>query len=608
MPFTQVANKKSIECFASIGLLLLPIATAWLFLPQLANAFDIKHHISIIGTLVFFIAFILAHGNSSFAIPKGLIGIGLLIWLLAVFISAASAENSFFSLKMLFEVMVFLLVALAVFNLRYWEHYQHKLEVGIMVAGLGVAVFALKQQFLPTLLDPGFHALGKLKIYSTLGNSNLAALIILAAIPLVIWRALRGQAALRMAYLIGLMVLLAGLLVTQARHAWIAIGITSLLALFWLGSNTLRKIASAGLLLISLVVITLLYWVDLPPALAHSIKGREFIWLTALEMLQAHPMLGIGLGQFGIHHLTYQSELFASGEYNAFFDNAAVISEAHNDFLNWGAMTGILGLCGYTMMCVTTLWQGWHSAKLKERAPHIYLTFVSYMIAMFFIALTAYTATALFFFLLLGMVWASSDLVGIKFQKNKYVNFVGVACLVTLLAIESHLTWREVRGGLLEAKGDRLMEQHDLWLASQSYQEALAWNPRRGELRKKYASTLFLAGDLPLALAELQSAKSDSGDLGIYLLEGEILTRLGATDRAISAYRKISEAFPNLISAHFILGQLYQLQGKPEKAKDEFRLVLRIDPSPFNLNRTEEKTALQKRLVRDYFEKPPPAQ
>lgn len=589
--------------FENLGLLALPIVTAWFFAPQLANAFDIKHHILVLGGMALVLMLTWSGARHTLALPRGVAGWGLLVWVLAVSVSAACAVNSYIASRMLLEEFALLLLALTLFNLRDMDSSQRHLENGIIIAGLGVAVFALKQYFLPDVLDPGFSALGKLKIYSTLGNSNLAALVILASVPSVAWRILPASILSRAFYAALFLLLLGGLFATQARHALIAVAAMGIVAFLWLGSRAPRRNMLVILLIAASIGVAMFLLVDLPPSVTHSIKGRWFIWLTSLQMLWAHPLVGVGLGQFGLNHMAYQGALFASGQFNAFLDNASVISEGHNDFLNWGAMAGVPGLLGFTAICAGTLWMGWRSSALKQLAPQFYLAFVGYIVAMFFISVTSYTAPALFFWLLLGMVLARCNQAKFEWLPQTWGRYAFAACLVALLIVDGHMAWREVRGGLLEAQGDKLMEEHDLWLAGKEYQQALLWNPHNSALRKKYATSLFLSGDLNQALSELVIAKSDSGDLGIYLLEGEIRTRLGDLERAAAVYRQLTGAFPNMVGPHFILGQILQLQGKRNDAGAEFRKVLDIAPSPFNLNMTAEKVELQKQIVRDYLRK-----
>jgi O-antigen ligase len=587
------------ERFAGIGLLILPIAVAWIFVPQIANAFGIKHHVATIG--LFALALLLVGVSKTFAVPKGWVGAALVAWLAAVLGSAIGAENFLLATTQLVEIVALVLLALCLFNLRDLDSAQRSLEAGMMIAAAGVALFALKQYFLPDLLDPGFHALGKMKIYSTLGNSNLAALIILAAVPSAAWRVVRDATPGRVLYATLLVLLAGGLLVTQSRSALIAVGVMGLVALLWLGPVRVRRMTLLALAIVLGMAMVIMLSTNLSPELAHSIKGRWFIWLTTLEMMHDHPLSGVGLGHFGLNHMAYQGKLFATGRFDAYFDNAAVITEGHNEFLNWGAVAGFLGLAGFVMLCAGVLWHGWKSAALKRNCPQLYLALVGYLFAMMFISLLSYPGTVFFFWLLLGMVMARSELPRFEQVPPAWMRYAATAIVGGLLLADGNWAWREVRSGLHEARGDELMVQHDSWLAEKEYQQAIAWDPRNGELHKKYATTLFLDRRLSEALAELGEAKRLSGDLGIYLLEGEVLARHGDLERATADYRQIIAAFPNLVGAHFILGQIYQLQGKQEMAEAEFHKVLDIQPSQFNLNLTSDKVELQKRIVRDYL-------
>jgi O-antigen ligase len=601
--YTLHMRHKNIPALSSSTLLLLlPVVSAWLFVPQLSGAFDIKHHFAVVAAILSVLVLTMQHSRKLLLLPKSVTGVALLIWVAAVLISSIAADNAYLVTRMLAEFFAFLLLALTVANFPDKTDATKTLEGGIMIAGAGVAIFALKQYFLPDFLDPGFHALGKMKVYSTLGNSNLAALVILAGVPSAAWRAWRGSAGTRALYGILTLLLLAGIIATQARHALLAAGVALLVALLWLGSHALRK---RLLVLVSALAVAgagLLIFAHTSPSLTHSINGRLFIWFTALQMLWDHPFTGVGLGHFGLKHLAYQSALFSSGQFNAFFDNAAVISEGHNDFLNWGAMSGILGITGFTLLCAGILWKGWHSAALKQHAPQLYLAFVAYVVAMFFVAVTSYTVPALFFWLLLGMIMAHLNMPVLEWAHRPWLRYSLPATLgMLLLACTVHAV-RETRSDWYTAQGDKRMQEHDLWLANKEYQQALALNPHNSAARKRFATILFLEGNMQQSIAELEVAKRYSGDLGLYLLEGEIRTRTGDFEHAARLYRQITAAFPNMISPHFILGQIYLLQEDKARATREFKQVIEITPPPFNLNMTHEKVELQKQIVRDYLQ------
>jgi len=583
------------------GWLLLPVVTAWAFIPQLAGPFDIKLHILYLGTMMLLLFMLRDDSLRGWLPPRGALTKALLLWLAAVALSTLFAPNDFLARQAFQETAAVTLLALALYNLREPETILPLVERAILLAGLGVALFALKQHYYPDWLDPGFIAPGKLRIYSTLGNPDLSALVMLPGVVIAAWRTSRGAWLPRIGYLLYTLILLGALWFTQhlALLALLAAGLAGILWRCEHRTQTLVRITLVTVLTGCLLALLLL---DLPPSLAHDIREHLFTWLSSLHMLVSHPLTGVGPGHFGLSHMAVQAKMFAGGGYSTYVDNASVVNDAHNDFLNWGATTGLAGLLGFTLLCAFTLRQGWRSDRLRQQAPQLYLALLAMMVAMLFVSLNAYTGPALFFWMLLGLTWAYLDPPRFDWFPSGWQRGLLTGCVTVFLALGAYSGITTLGGAILEARGDRLMEGHDLWLAKHSYHRALRWIPHNGRLRKKYATTLFLSGDLPEALQQLQKAGQDSADLGIELREGEVRTLMGDLDGAAAVYRSISAAFPNMVDPHFILGQIYLLQGQKIQAEEEFQRVLDIRPSPYNLNMEQDKIELQKRIVRDYLD------
>jgi tetratricopeptide (TPR) repeat protein len=393
------------------------------------------------------------------------------------------------------------------------------------------------------------------------------------------------------------------LLATQSRQALLIAALLVPFGYAWLGSRPHRKLAIAGVAIGLVLVITVasLQLLDWPPALVHTVKGRVLIWLSALRILAHHPLIGVGLGHFELHYAPAQAELFASGHYDAFMDNAGAVKDAHNDFLHWGATIGAAGLAGFAALCLGTLWKGWRSPALRSDQPGLYLALVACIGAMFFTAALPQAATALLFWLLLGLVLRRCDLRVVEWTPGRNVSFAAAALLIASIVGAVAWSYRDLRAELEEGRANRLMEQHDLWLAEQKYRDALAWS-RNGERLKYHATTLYLTGQPHDALLELDEASRWSGDVGIPILSAEILTRQGQYDRAIALYRALIAAFPKMITPRFVLGQIYALREEHALAEMQFKQVVEIEPSPFNVNLTREKVDLQKAIARRYLE------
>jgi O-antigen ligase len=597
---------RSERSFAN-GLAILLIAVVWLFVPQMAGPFELKRHLAGIGIVLLATLFLVRQPPAPWRIPSGSIGAALLVLLVAASVSTGAAENKHLAAAELAQLVPFLALVFCLFNLRDDES-EHAIETGLLIAGVGVALLALKQWLLPDLFDPGFHALGKMRIYSTLGNPNLAAFVLLAAAPIAFFRVGRALGVRRAVSVANLLLLTTALIATQSRQALLIAVLLVPLGYAWLGSSLQRKVAVAGTgIALALVVgATSLHLLDWPATLVHTVQGRALIWLSALYMLVHHPLTGVGLGHFDLFHAPAQAVLFATGHYDALMDNAGAVKDAHNDLLHWGATAGLAAFAGFAALCAGALWKGWHSTALRTNHPGTYLALAACICAMLFTAALPHAATALAFWSLSGLVLPHCDVRAREWAPRRRTSYALGAGLVVILLGWTVCSYREMRAELDEGRANRLMEQHDLWLAEQKYRDALAWS-RNGERLKYHATALFLSGQLREALGELDEAARYSGDIGIAILQAEILTRLREYDPAIAIYRRLIAAFPRMITPRFVLGQIYALRGEHALAEAQFRQVVEIEPSPFNLNMTREKVDLQKDIARRYLQERTPA-
>lgn len=75
-------------------------------------------------------------------------------------------------------------------------------------------------------------------------------------------------------------------------------------------------------------------------------------WIAGLRMLVAHPILGVGAGNYDA----------AYGDY-ALPDWPDALGHAHNYYINAAAETGILGLIAFLALTAATLYLGWYVAR-----------------------------------------------------------------------------------------------------------------------------------------------------------------------------------------------------------------------------------------------------
>ena len=594
-------SRSSFEQIFATGLAFLLVAATWLFVPQLASPFDVKRHLTGIGLLALALLFVVGRSQAPWRMPSGVVGAALLLLVSAATISASAAQNGSIVTVQLAHVVPFLLMLLCLFTLQDPDATADRVEIALLVATAGVAALVLKQWLLPQWLDPGFHALGKMRAFSTLGNPNLAAFVMLAAAPLAFFRARDGRGMARATHAALLILLAVAMLVTQSRQALLAAAVTLASALVWLGSVRQRRLTLGVLAIMLIAGVVTLIAVGPSDALAHTLKGRWLIWRSALHMMSEHPVVGVGLGHFELYHAPAQAALFATGRFDAFLDNAGAVRDAHNDFLHWGASAGVAGIAAFILLCSAALWKGWRARQLRERHPALYLALVACTCGMLFTAALPHAATALLFWLLLGLVLRYCAVPSVQWKPYLAVSLSIAGVLAAMLIACTVFGYRELRAQLDEGQADRLMEQHDLWFAERKYGDALAWSRASGTRLKHHATTQFLLGQSSAALSELEEAARYSGDVGIAILRAEILTREGDDEQAIALYQRLIAAFPKMITPRFVLAQIHARRGELAPALAQFRKVVEIEASPFNLNLTHEKVQIQKDIARRYL-------
>jgi O-antigen ligase len=75
-------------------------------------------------------------------------------------------------------------------------------------------------------------------------------------------------------------------------------------------------------------------------------------WIAGLRMFAAHPILGVGAGNYNATYAMY-----------ALPDWPDALGHAHNYYINAAAETGILGLVAYLALTIAILYLGWYAVR-----------------------------------------------------------------------------------------------------------------------------------------------------------------------------------------------------------------------------------------------------
>lgn len=210
------------------------------------------------------------------------------------------------------------------------------------------------------------------RVFSTLGQPNWLAAWMVLIIPLSLAYSLNKNPKTIFFSLIYFLVLL----FTKSRS-----GILGFLAaefIFWISVIILQKEnqkARKTAVIFNLLIILLVILIGTPwtksikdlntktekieavgPALetggTESGEIRKIVWKGALKIWRDYPIFGTGPETFALSYFKYKPQ-----EHNLISEWDFVYNKAHNEFLNYLANTGIIGLSGYLAIIIVTIIQ-----------------------------------------------------------------------------------------------------------------------------------------------------------------------------------------------------------------------------------------------------------
>jgi len=575
------------------GFLVLIPAVALVFFPWVSNPFALKQDFA---PLLFSAALLywLYRGGvataSSFA-PSLSVRAAMLFGACAAAsnLAARNPPEAWLS----YSLLVLGLLLFSFGQLRLWSpDFPERFARVVCWTSLPISLLGIAQALLPGKLDFGLQALGKMAVFSTLGNPQFVAAWLVFAIPLYPALALRqpGPRA-RLGTALVALAAVTCLLMTRSASGLLALAAVALFGLLFRGSAARVRWILAGVSLLLLVVAAYLGWST------HTGRGRIMIWVETLLIWMRHPWLGVGLGQYNLHQLEAQHRFFALGDWTRnFHQNAAFVLDAHNQYLQILAEQGLLGFCLFLFL-VSLIIRG-----ARRRMGHDPLS-RGLAVAWFGQLVLFLWNAPLFYFPVLILFWTTAGILAPAPERSEVAKAAGRPAVgltlasVVLLCASAVLFGTKLRSGVLEQRGDALLEQGPFPEAAETFESALRLAPQNGYAWEKLALAQYFEGDYGAALRSLRAARKRFGDVGILYLEAEILARRKDYGSAISRFEFVRDAFPQHVTPSFALGQIFRAQGDYRQAEREFVRVLDLPDSPENLKLDRKKIRIQKELA-----------
>ena len=441
------------------------------------------------------------------------------------------------------------------------------------------------------------------RVFSTLGQPNWLAALLVALIPITWAYSLRHTAY-------GLLSILffVTLLFTKSRSGILAFGFEFII--FWGINLYFSKLKHIKVFLSLTFLFALIYLIFQSPFTGKDILSsqtvgpvlevggtesgtiRKYVWLGALNVFKSHPILGTGPETFA-----FSFPMYKPMEHNLTSEWDFIYNKAHNEFLNYLANTGILGFLSYLTIIITSI-----IIFIKSKKYDFLAGYVGILVTNFFGF--SVVPVSLLFFLFQAMAVVSS-MQEVEWVKQKKINInqwflVFVVLLSTFYIL--HSTFRyfiadihfnkaklfNKSGNLPMAKQEilkslKISPNEPLYLNEMAVadnnieisQKALLLSPYNINLVRSLSGIYNRNSNPAKAIEVLQSflinTPSDPKNyyqIGIYYL------KINDLNNAAVYFTKSVELKPNYKDARFALGLTYIDLKEFELAKNELKYIL----------------------------------
>jgi O-antigen ligase len=267
------------------------------------------------------------------------------------------------------------------------------LVIGAIVFGAFVAAtFGILQPPNPNLIEESSRASG------TVGDPNELAAFLLVGLALAAGIALgKGRSPLlRLTAAVTVPLCAAGIFLSLSRGGLIALGVLLIAGTFFAGRWRLAITA----MLVAVVAGGVLYFTELAPLPAREHvttagggTGRSDIWKLGLRMVRAHPVAGVGVGNFPVVSPDYALQPGTLVRADLIFSAAPKVT--HNTYLEVMSEMGLpgfllfmaaIGSCLACALKAARLWARRGQANMEAIARGVFLGLIGMLVADFFIS------------------------------------------------------------------------------------------------------------------------------------------------------------------------------------------------------------------------------
>jgi O-antigen ligase len=160
----------------------------------------------------------------------------------------------------------------------------------------------------------------------------------------------------KIVYVVEVLLILVALTFTYSTGSWLATFVGILVFMFLVGRVRYSLLLFLSIVALAMIALTI-FPTQIAAQLTHARDQGDFSlhigdWLTALQVIQAYPLFGVGLGS--------QAYLIRAEPYRVSMQYKP-LAEPDNSYLQWGAIAGIPTMLVFLLMLGSVFWLAWRN-------------------------------------------------------------------------------------------------------------------------------------------------------------------------------------------------------------------------------------------------------
>lgn len=537
-----------------------------------------------------------------------------LLFLILLYLFIPKYGNGFGSIKLLVLLTTFYFLVQYALTNDLLDVERSIIFIGkSLVASAMIETIFITIEFFKTPSQPFINfSYDKPLIFGTFGNPNSVAIFLSACVPFLLLFVRNVRSKFWKTFIVLCFIwVLAMIILTKSRASWVAL-IFGMVVLFLPELFRYVKIINRKILFLLVIIIALLCSISIVQIFnmnIESVRGRLLVWQVSVDMIKSSPIIGLGYGNFAVQYLEYQGNFLAQPEHSSYMNNVGDVKQAHNEYLEVFAETGIIGFVFFASIVFSFIYIGFEIYRKAKDGPVDLKMRAFYSSGMIILVHSLFDSPLhvlpLYFLFFLNCsimsVYAKINDTNNKSAlfhsqqndskqrilklKKRYVwriNPFGRAVLLFTSVVILFLGVDSIVGKIIGfvdwQKGIDSAQRENWGEAIVHYEGARKNIPQDGRLKFNLGAAFLNSGKPHEAIPYLEQSLLSFQDKNIFILLGFAYAEVNQNIKAENILKEFCRKLPNLLLPHLLLGKLYYENGRIVESQNQLEFVLTKSP------------------------------